>query len=272
MRFTPVVFSLEELSKLWSFLLKIDYVLSAAYIASVVLIEQEETLAPPAPRVFNYTVLAQPIRQPVITQIVASPNAAAPINASGDITLIGTNLTAPSGGATQVLINGVTQPPSVITPTRITLTLPGTLAAGPQTAQVMQPVVLGAPPVSHPGTGVASSIAAFVLSPQIAPGGAPGSFAVTVVGNVGSPPGPGISVTVVPTVQPGQSAMLYLVPQVNTASARLFDAGAVAAATDTLTFATPDLAGGTYVVSIVIDGAQSPVLAGPAGPPPTVTV
>src|SRR5271163_4034880 len=50
-RFTPVVFSLEELSKLWSFLLKIDYVLSAAYLASVVLIEQDEAVPPPARRV-----------------------------------------------------------------------------------------------------------------------------------------------------------------------------------------------------------------------------
>ncbi len=41
-RFFPVAFTLEELSKLWSFLFKIDYVLSTAYVASVVLIEQDE--------------------------------------------------------------------------------------------------------------------------------------------------------------------------------------------------------------------------------------
>src|SRR6202035_5263167 len=43
------------------------------------------------------------------------------------------------------------------------------LAAGAQTAQVMQPLALGAPPIPHSGTGSVSGIAAFVISPAIAP-------------------------------------------------------------------------------------------------------
>jgi len=263
-RFTPVVFSLEELSKLWSFLLKIDYVLSAAYLASVVLIEQEEAVPPPAKRVVNYNVLAQPIRQPVITGIVASPNPAAPINAGSDIRLLGTNLTAPSGGATQVLINGVAQTPSVVTATAITLTLPSGLFAGPQTAQIRQPVVIGTPAVLHPGTGVASGLAAFVLNPVIS--------AVTALSDWGSPPGPAIAVTVAPQAQAGQSVDLFLVPQSAATGAQEFDGGILAAPSDTLIFATPGLPSGTYVVSVFVDGAQSPLQPGPGGPPPTVTV
>jgi hypothetical protein len=145
-RFTPIVFSLEELSKLWSFLLKIDYVLSTAYIASVVLIDADDPLPPTPLPVLSYSVGVQPMRQPVITQVVASPTAGAPITAGSDIALLGSNLTAPSGGATQVLIGGIAQTPAAIGPTRITLTLPGGLAAGTQTAQVMQPLLLGVPP------------------------------------------------------------------------------------------------------------------------------
>jgi hypothetical protein len=263
-RFTPVVFSLEELSKLWSFLLKIDYVLSTAYLASVVLIEQEEVVPPPARRVVNYNILSQPIRQPVISAVVAAPNAAAPINAGSDITLLGTNLTAPSGGATQVFINGAVQTPSVVTGTAITLSLPSGLAAGPQTAQIRQPVIIGAPAVLHPGTGVASGLAAFVLNPVIT--------AVNKVSNVGSPPGPGIAVTVVPEVQEGQSVSLYLAPQNPAASAQEYSLGDVTVATSDLVFATPALPTGTYVASVLVDGAQSPLQPGPGGPPPTIGV
>jgi len=263
-RFTPVVFSLEELSKLWSFLLKIDYVLSSAYLASVVLIEQDEVVPPPAKRVVNYNVLTQPIRQPTITGVVASPNPAAPINIASDIKLVGANLTAPSGGATQVLINGATQTPSVITSTAITLTLPSGLAAGPQTAQVKQPVVIGTPAVLHPGAGVSSGLAAFVLNPLIS--------TVSLLSDWGSPPGPAISVTVAPPVQAGQSVDLYLVPQSAAVGAQEFDGGILTAASDTLIFATPDLPSGAYVVSVFVDQAQSPLLPGPGGPPPTITV
>ena len=52
-RFTPIAFSLEELSKLWSFLLKIDYVLSTAYVASVVLIEADDATAAAAAARFS---------------------------------------------------------------------------------------------------------------------------------------------------------------------------------------------------------------------------
>jgi hypothetical protein len=101
-RFTPVAFTLEELSKLWSFLLKTDYVLSAAYLASVVLIEAEDAVLPPAPRVLAVNLVAPPLRQPVITQVVAAPSPNAPITPGSDIALIGRNLTASSGQGNRV--------------------------------------------------------------------------------------------------------------------------------------------------------------------------
>jgi len=268
-RFNPVVFSLEELSKLWSFLLKIDYVLSTAYVASVVLIDADVAVPPTPLPVLSYSLGVQPMRQPVITQVVASPNtpanAGAPIIAGSDVVLLGSNLTAPSGGATQVLIGGVTQTPAAIGPTSITVTLPPGLAAGTQTAQVMQPLALGVPPVLHPGTGGASGIAAFVLNPIIAPTSPPGGYAISVIPSFGSPPDPAIVVTVIPTVQTGQRVLLQLLPQASPpAGTRLFDGGTLIAPSDTLTIPIPDLPPGTYAVQVLVDGAESPLF-GPGG-------
>jgi hypothetical protein len=270
-RFTPISYSLEEMSKQWSFLLKVDYVLSAAYLASVVLMDADDATSPPALPVLSYKIAAQPMRVPVINQVAAlqngKPNSGAPITMATDIALLGTNLTAPSGGATQVQISGITQPPASISAGQITLALPAGLAAGVQTAQVSQPILLGSPPVLHPGTGATSAPAAFMLSPMIAPGAAPGSFAITLLSNWGSPPGPALQVQVIPTVQAGQRAVLQMLPQAAPTNGQIFDGGTQPSATDTLVFPVDGLANGTYFVRVLIDGAMSPLTTGPGGAP-----
>lgn len=273
-RFTPVSFSLEEMSKLWSFLLKVDYVLSAAYVGSVVLMDADDATPPPALPALSYRVRALPTRQPTINQIVASPDPNAPITMGTDIALLGSNLAAQAGGATQVLISGITQPPATITANRITLALPAGLSAGAQTAQVLQPVSLGSPPVSHPGTGSASNLAAFVLNPMIAAAGSPGGYAITVLPGYGSPPGLALHVTLVPVVQAGQRAVLQMLPQGAPANGQLFDGGTLTEASDTVTFPITGLAPGNYIVRVLIDGAETPVIPGPGGVPvePLVTV
>jgi hypothetical protein len=273
-RFTPISFSLEELSKLWSFLLKVDYVLSAAYVASVVLIEADDDVpAPPALPALSYRVRALPRRQLTITQVVAASDPNAPITMATDIAILGTNLTAPSGGSTQVLIGGINTPPGSISTNRITVALPNGLMIGPQTAQVLQPLRLGSPPVSHPGTGDTSNLAAFILNPMIATS-SPGGFAITLVPNFGSPPGPAIQVTLVPQVQAGQRAVLQLFPQATPTTFQLFDGGTLTSATDTLDFPIGGLAHGTYIVRVLVDGAETPLVLGAGGVPvgPLVTV
>ena len=257
-RFTPVAFSLEELSKLWSFLFKIDYVLSTAYVASVVLIEANDFTPPPALPVVSMKLAVQTMRQPAITQVTASPNANGPIIAGGDIALIGRLLTAPEHGVTQVLIGGTPQITASIAPNRITLPLPPGLAAGPQTAQVLQPLMLGVPPVLHPGTGTTSGIAAFVLNPVIAPAATPSGFAI-VPQTSGSPPGPALAITVLPKVLAGQRALLQMLPSAGAGVGQLFDGGTIPSDTDTVVFPIPGLPSGTYVVRVLIDGAESPL-------------
>jgi hypothetical protein len=273
-RFVPINFSLEELSKLWSFLLKIDYVLSTAYMASVVLIETGDAVPPLALPVLSTNIVALPFRQPVITQILSATDPNAPIVPGGSIVLLGHNLDPPSPGTTQVLIGGIAQTPSAVGPARITVPLPPGLAAGAQTAQVIHSLMLGRPPVPHPGAGFRSGIAAFVLHPVIQPGSPPGSYAITVEFNVGSPPGIAIEVRVDPVVRASQRALLQLLSIAEPTTGQLFDGGRIASDTDTLTFAAPGLASGSYLVRVLIDGAESSLELDPSGLPiaPSITV
>lgn len=260
-RFTPIVFSLEELSKLWSFLLKTDYVLSTAYIASVVLIETDDLVPPQALPVIAFTAQAQAAATPVIVAVMASPNPAAPIVDGAAISLQGVNLAAAGGGATQVLVTGTTLTPTVVTPTSVTVTLTsGLFSAGPQTAQILQSATMGVPPVLHSGTGAVSGIAAFVLAPSIGPG-APAVAGAT------------LTVPIIPTVQPGQRVVAQLTPKVQPAPTRLIDGGAPTVASNTLGFPLAGVTPGSYFVQVLVDGAISP-LTPFAGPPtgPLITV
>jgi hypothetical protein len=255
-RFTPIAFSLEELSKLWSFLLKIDYVLSAAYLASVVLIETDDAVPDPALPVLSYDIVTQPFALPVISSITnaADPNAA--IGDGATIVLSGTNFGATAPATSQVLISGVTLTPSVVTLNSITVALPaGAFPAGVQTVQVVQSLQLGSPPVPHSGTGIMSGAATFVLAPTIASG------------SLNAAAGPAIALTVTPQIEVGQRVVLQLISQA-TSVAELFDGGQLISASSNLTVPTPGLASGTYFVRVLIDGALSPLA--PTGPLVTV--
>jgi hypothetical protein len=156
----------------------------------------------------------------------------------------------------------------LIQPTAITLTLTAGLAAGQQTAQVMQPAVLGVPPVLHPGTGAMSGIATFVLSPMIAPGSPPGSFALGVEQGVGSPPVPAIVATVIPTTRKGQRVLLQLLPRASPPAATiLLDGGVLAVDSDTLIFPASTVPSGDYLAQVLVDGAISALAMGPGGVP-----
>jgi hypothetical protein len=61
--------------------------------------------------------------------------------------------------------------------------------------------------------------------------------------------------------------VLQLTPQTPPSTPRLYDGGTLIAASNTLTFATPGLAPGTYFAQVLVDGALSPLI--PASGPPT---
>lgn len=179
-RFTPVNFSLEELSKLWSFLLKTDYVLSIAYVASVVLIETDDPPPPPALPVLARVVAALPFRQPVIETIRSAFGPDAPIVAESQIVITGYNFVLdPAAGSSAVSIGGTQQTPGTVSDTQIVVSLPPGLAAGAQTVQIVQSMTLGSPPAPHQ-LGFQSDLATFVLQPAIAKAGSPPAYRISV--------------------------------------------------------------------------------------------
>jgi len=280
-RLTPINFSLEELSKLWSFLLKTDYVLSTAYVASVVLIETDDPVPPPPLPVLASNIYALPFRQPVVTGIVSAQGPNVLILPGSQILLIGRNFRyiQPSGtqlipAATQVLIGNSLLTPLAASDTQLTVALPPDLPAGTQTAQVIQSLMLGTPPTPHQ-QGFQSDVAPFVLHPIIEKNvSPPGGYAVNVLAAVGSPAGEGVSVTVSPKVAAGQQAVLELLQLAQPGAARLVSAGAITAPTDTLVFPVAGVPAGNYLVRVRIDGAESPLDLDPSGAPvaPSVTL
>jgi Pvc16 N-terminal domain len=258
-RFRPVSFSLEELSKLWSFLLKTDYVLSAAYVASVVLIDLPVPTPAPALPVRTPVLLTVPFQLPVITAITATSGPPNLILPGAQINLTGTNLLGPAGTETVVLVGGTNLMPAPnASATSLTITLPATLAAGAQTAQVVQQPLLGSPPVAH-GGGVQSMPAPFVLSPLIRHSGSPPVYQIAVAIDTGSPPADTVTVSLDPAVQTGQRSVLALLPQAPGALPTLFDGGTATAPTNTVVFTIGFPPAGNYFVQVIVAGAESPL-------------
>jgi Pvc16 N-terminal domain len=262
-RVTPINFTLEELSKLWSFLLKIDYVLSVAYQASVVLIGTDDPVPPPALPVLSTNITALPFSQPVIASIVPAAGSGPLILPGSQIVLHGRNFvltqSTDSGlitATTLVLIGGTAEVPLSVTSTDITLALPPGLPAGTVAAQVTQSLLLGTPPLPHQ-QGFQSDVMPFVLHPAIQQS-SPGVYEIAVHAGALSPPGDSVTVTVTPTVQPGQRALLELLQATAPMAANLFDGGTIATVTNTLSFDIGTLPPGKYLVRIRIDGAESP--------------
>lgn len=191
-KFSPLHLSLEEFSKIWSIFYQIPYVLSVAYLASVVLIEEEISTQNALP-VLTRNVYAEPFHQPVVEQIVAQPDANQPTGANRPNVLITLNKTLliqgqrlQGGAGTLVQIDGIEVQPTNITDTQITLPLATTsgrrlrdganvtlvdgLRAGVQGLQVIHRRQMGvdkAKDALNWHRGVESNVVPFVLHPII---------------------------------------------------------------------------------------------------------
>jgi hypothetical protein len=254
-KFTPLPLSLEDLSKLWSVYFQTPYSLSVAYQATVVLIESEDSTHAALPvRARNIYVV--PFRQPLIENVRAADGAPAIVSTSA-LVIAGKRL---RGDATQIMISGIEATAGIqtLTDSAIQLTLPAGLRAGVQGLQVIQPRLMGTPPVAH--AGVASNLAAFVLHPTInkRPDLSPD---ITVAL-------PNVTVKVSPAVAQTQPVRLLLnelnPPADRGARAYSFDAAPHNApddpeVTDTLVFSVAGVQPGDYLARVQVDGAESPL-------------
>ncbi len=257
-RFTPTALTLEEFSKLWSAFFQVEYSLSAAYQASVVLIESEEAPQAALP-VQARNLYVSPFQYPTITQVVSQAGADQPILPTSTLVIEGTNLL---GAVTLVRIGSVTVTPPTVTEKAIIMPVPANAQAGVLGLQVIQQLELGTPPVPH--SGFESNVAAVVLHPVILP-----TSATTAQ----------IAVSITPPVQAQQRVTLLLneatTPPPPAPAAYSFSLPPVTATTSSLTFTISGVGGGiTYFVRVTVDGAESPLDLDPTSPTygPTVTI
>jgi hypothetical protein len=247
-RFTPTALSLEEFSKLWSVFFQVEYSLSTAYQASVVLMESD-VAAEAAPPVLAPNVYVMPFRWPRIDRVVSQAGADQPIVSGATLLIQGQQLRGP---ITLVLMEGQEFAPTVVTDTQITLPLPASVHAGVQGVQVVQKTPMGTPPAVH--RGFESNVVPLVVRPSITIGQPgvldPKSTATHKLTDV--------TVTVVPNIGVGQHAVLLLnsLPANPPAG---YTSSIVAATSDTnqVTFQISSVPTGTYLARVQIDGAES---------------
>jgi len=235
-RTTPQPLSLEEMSKLWM-TFQTPYRLSVAYQVSVVLIEtsrRKRTALPVrAPNLYLST-FRRPILESVDPQVVLPGDA---------LTIAGQNLDI---DALKVKFGTVLEDPTSAAPLKLVATVPAAVRAGVNTVQVVQELLLGTPPVAHPGAGFASNVAAFVVAPKI-----------TTAGPITVAAGANLSLSVAPPVGREQRVELFVGDQSIPLPARDVNAPAT---TSNLTFLIPAGATpGSYLLRVQVDGANSPL-------------
>jgi hypothetical protein len=258
-RFTPTALSLEGFTKLWSAFFQVEYSLSAAYQASVVLIESSDTPQEALP-VQSRNLYVMPFQQPAITQVISQAGANQPIVPTSTLVVQGTNLLS---DVTSVRLGNLVVTPAKVTNTTISLPVPSSLPAGVLGVEVIQQLQIGTPPQPHPGFD--SNVAAMVLHPVITP--------VTATSTQ-------VTVNITPTVQPGQRVTLLLnqatLPPPSSPAAYTFTLPPPTASTSTLNFAITGVqAGGTqYFIRVSVDGADSLLDLDPTSSTfgPTVTI
>lgn len=267
-KITPQTMTTEEMSKLWS-AVQSPYRPTAAYQVSVVLIESQRPVKSTKP-VLQRNLYIAPLVQPVIERLRSLEGDNQPIVMGSTVVIDGQHLKADS---TTVNMGGVALPiaTSAITDRQIqvplaTPALPDSLfnalRAGIQPVQVVHDLILGSP--GDPHRGVESNVMAFVLRPTIRRDPALGDrYQITVSGVQTEPnrdPFRVVTVGLTPAVGPEQRVRVLLSHRDNRQTLTAV-AEPRQVVTDTITARIPaDLAAGTYLVQVQVDGAESPLV------------
>jgi Pvc16 N-terminal domain len=246
-RFTPTALTLEEFSKLWSVFFQVEYSLSAAFQASVVLMESSD-VPTPAPPVIAPNIYVFPFQTPYISQVVAQSGANDPITTTSTLLIQGQQL---RGQTTLLLIENQEFTPTAISDAQLTLPAPSTIHAGIQGVQVLQKSMMGTPAVLH--RGMESNIAPFVLRPTIT-----NATAVAAPPPPAGPGGANVTLTLKPNIGIGQRAVLLLNNfAASPATAFVSKATVASADSNQITINIANVPSGKYVARVQVDGAES---------------
>lgn len=243
-KLSPLPLSLEELSKMWSVFFQTQYALSMAYHATVVFIEGDETPRTTMP-VLEREIFVVPFQHPTIERIRSQAGQLEPIMSDSTIVIEGKQL---RGEVTQLRIGGsVLMPLQNITDTQIVFPLnsiqpAGSLRAGVQAVQIVQPMLMGRPRVEH--VGVESNVAAMVVRPTIT--------------NITMPDATHLTIDIDLTIGKTQRVLLLLNENTtNNPASYTFLAAPRNADTNTLTIPISNVKPAEYFVRVQIDGAES---------------
>jgi hypothetical protein len=247
-KFSPTALSLEEFSKLWSVFFQVEYSLSVAYQASVVLMETSDS-PQDAPPVLTRNLYTIPFQIPSISRVLARSGASDPITTASTLLVQGQQLR--SKGAL-LLMENQEFPPTEMTDAQLTLPVPSTLHAGIKGVQVLQKLAMGNDTTPQ-HRGLESNIAPFVLHPTIT-----NATAAAAPAPPAGPGGTNVTLTLSPNIGVGQKAVLLL-NNFATSPATAFTSFPTVATADSnqIVINIANVPTGTYLARVQVDGADS---------------
>jgi hypothetical protein len=265
-RITPINFSLDDMNKLWVAFPQTNFVLSIAYMATVVLIETDEPPPAQALPVLKWNVEALPFSLMLIDSV--DPQSVVPVPpAPMSVTLHGEGLAA--ANSVVFMTSGKSDPIFApigpgLTSDSTKVTLPAGLRPGINTVQLMQ--TIASPPGSPSSSPIISqsNVMAFVILPVI--------LSLTPSSPLGH-----LVCTVWPPVGPKQQVSLVL-NQPSGSQAFTLSADPHPTETGTCTFSTVfpngSVPSGTYLARVQVDSAVSRLTVDASGKfnGPTVSV
>lgn len=245
-RLTPLSISLDELSKLWSVFFQIPHALSVAYIASVVLIEEDVEPVATLP-VLERDLVVRSFGRPEIHEVVAATGPDNPIIRGSTVVIRGRAL---RGDVTRVRVAGEDRAALSSTAAEVRFdlsTVPtAQLRPGPQVVQVVQQTLMGDPPTPH--VGEVSNAVTFPLHPV-----------VTGVGTTGTAASGTVTVDLDLEARPEQRVVLLLLEPATAERLFLFPGPERTSSLSSLDVDIAGAAPGDYLVQVAVDGAESPL-------------
>jgi len=260
-RLTPHALSVDELSNLWSSFFQVEYRLSVAFQAEVILLTPPEPPVRPLP-VRERRLFASTIQRPAIRTVLPAGGPGAPVLAGSTIMIDGADLRGEE--ATFVRFGESRVPPTSTTGSRIEVTVPNNVRAGAVGVVVEHQRMIGDPPVLRPAGQ--SNLVPVIVHPWIQPN-AGGHRVVVRAGAVESPPGVFsgvIDVSVDPPVGSRQEVSLLINAIGGAGGSFSFadgrrDAPSAPEVSSDLDISFAGVPGGDYLVRVVVSGAESPL-------------
>jgi hypothetical protein len=180
-KLTPQAFTTEDTYKLWT-AFQARYRATAAYIASVVLVQRAGTTRASLP-VQTRNILVQPLERPIIEDVFPSMAAAGEV-----LTVRGRHFVGEAVADTLVSFDDAAPlVPDLVQDRLVRITVPATLLAGVRMVQIKRNIRFGAP--TDPHAGLISNPATFMLLPAIVAPPATAQVSTTLTLTISPPVG-----------------------------------------------------------------------------------